>query len=99
MANPESLREVGVKGNGGKEPPVGESWGEGGEVPLIVEPVVGLLSVFGGRKALNTGGRAAKFEALSPNAAELRLANFARALGTAMPVKIPGFSEEKALKG
>ena len=99
MANPESLREVGVKGNGGKEEPVGESCGEGGEAVLIVELVMGLLSVFDGRKALNTGGRAAKFEALSPNAAELRLANFARALGTAQPVKMPGFSDEKALKG
>lgn len=97
MAKPESLRDVGVRGNGGKEPAVGDSCG--GEVPFVVELVGGLVSVFGGRKALKTGGRAAKFEMLSPNEAELRLANFARALGTALPVNTPGFSDMKALKG
>ena len=99
MAKPESLREVGDRGNGGKEPAVGDSCGEGGEVPFTVELVEGLVSGFGGRKALKTGGRAAKFEALSPKEVELRLANFARALGTALPVNTPGFSDMKALKG
>lgn len=99
MAKPESLREVGVRGNGGKEPAVGDSCGEGGEMPFIVELVEGLMSGLGGRKALKTGGRGAKFEALSPNEAELRLANFARALGTALPVNTPGFSAIKPLNG
>lgn len=96
IANPESLRDIGVIGSGGKEPDVGDSLGEGG---VVFELVDGLGSDFDGRKALNTGGRAAKFEALSPKEAELSPANLARALGTALPVNTPGFSDEKALKG
>lgn len=96
MPNPESLRDMGVTGNGGKDTEVGESLGEGG---AVVELVDGLVSVLDGRKALNTRGRAAKLEALSPKEAELRPANFAKALGMALPVKIPGFSDEKVLNG
>lgn len=97
MANPESLREVGVNDNGGNEPEVGDS--DGGELPFVVELVDGLGSVFDGRNALKTGCRVAKFEALSPKEAELRLANLARELGAAMPLNTPEFSDEKALNG
>lgn len=96
IANPESLRDIGVIGKGGKELEVGDSFGEGG---AVVELVDGLGSVFDGRKALNTGGLAAKFEALSPKEAELRPANFASALGIALPVNTPGFSDENVLIG
>lgn len=96
MANPESFRDIGVSGSAGNEPDVGESFGEGG---VVVELVDGLGSLLNGRKALNTGGLAAKFEALSPKEAELRFANLASALGTALPVNTPGFSDEKASNG
>ena len=96
IAKPESVREIGVNGRGGKEPEVGDSLGEGG---VVVELVDGLGSVLDGKKALKTGGRAAKFDALSPKEAELRPVNFARALGIALPVKTPGFSDEKELNG
>ena len=41
MAKPESVREVGVSGRGGKVVDVGESFGEGGVLPFAVELVDG----------------------------------------------------------
>ena len=40
-ANPESLRETGVVGNGGNVLDVGESLGDGGKLPFVVELVFG----------------------------------------------------------
>lgn len=40
-AKPESLREVGVDGREGNALEVGESFGEGGKLPFVVEPVFG----------------------------------------------------------
>lgn len=41
MAKPESVRDVGVSGRGGKVVDVGESFGEGGVLPFAVELVDG----------------------------------------------------------
>lgn len=102
IAYPESLREIGVSGNGGNEPEMGDSFGEGGELPLLVELVEGRSwdrSFLDCRNALNRGGFGAKFEALSPNDVELRLANFAREVEGAEPLKTEGFSDAKASNG
>lgn len=82
MAKPESLRDVGVSGNGGNEADVGESFGEGGVLPFAVELVDGrwpsVLSLFGGWKALNTRDFAGRLEALSPKDVESRPTYFAK---------------------
>lgn len=83
MAYPESFREMGVSGRGGNEVEMGETLGEGGELPLLVELVVGRsldlrYSAFDARNALNRGGFGAKSDALSPNEVELRLTNLAK---------------------
>ena len=96
-ANPESLREMGVMGSGGKFPDVGDR--EGGGLSLVVELVEGRCWSLAREKALKTSGRGAKFEPLSPNEVELRPANFAREVGCGFAVKIDGLSEEKVSKG
>ena len=98
IANPESLREMGVRGKGGKEPDIGDILGEGGELPLDVELVDG-RSGFDCKNALNNGGLGAKWDTLSPKEAEFRPANLARDVGGALTLKIEGFSEAKASNG
>ena len=82
MTKPESLREVGVSGRGGNIVDVGESFGEGGVLPFVVELVDGrwpsVLSIFGGWKALNMRDFAGRLELLSPNEVESRPTYFAR---------------------
>lgn len=104
MAYPESFREMGVSGSGGKEVEIGETLGEGGELPLLVELVAGRsldlrYSAFDARKALNKGGLDAKLDALSPNEVELRLTNLAKEVVWAAPSKTAGFSDAKASNG
>ncbi len=41
-AKPESFRETGVVGKEGKLLDVGEIFGEGGKLPFVVDPVLGL---------------------------------------------------------
>ena len=89
---PESLREVGVSGIGGKEPEVGEE--DVGEVPRVVEAVAG-RPVREVAKALKTGWRGAKVESWSPNEAEFKTAYLAKEVGGALLSKREGFSEEK----
>ena len=91
---PESLREAGVVGMGGKEPEVGED--EVGEVPRVVEEVAG-RPVREGAKALKTGWRGAKDDSLSPNEVEFKPAYFARDVEGALLSKREGFSDEKTL--
>ena len=92
MAKPESVREVGVSGRGGKEVDVGESLGEGGVLAFAVELVDGrwlsVLSAFGGWKALNTRDFASRLEPLSPKEVESRPTYLAKEHGCGMPVKI-----------
>lgn len=104
MAYPESFREMGVSGRGGKEVEMGETLGEGGELPLLVELVVGRsldrrYSAFDARNALNKGGFGAKLDALSPNEVELRLTNLAKEVVWGAPSKTAGFSDAKASNG
>lgn len=103
-AKPESFRETGVVGREGNALEVGESLGEGGKLPFVVEPVFGRSakrgwSLFAWRNALKIGGRGAKLELASPKDVEFKLTNLARELRGASSVKIEGFSEEKASKG
>ena len=90
---------MGVRGKGGKEPEIGESLGEGGELLFVVELVEGRSygrSFFGCKNALNSGGFGEKLDPLSPNEVELRLANFASDVVIGVPLKTVGFSEVKA---
>lgn len=103
-AKPESLRETGVVGKGGKDTEVGESPGDSAELPFAVELVGGRSldrweSILDWVKALKTGGRDAKFELLSPKEDEFKLVNLASEVGGALPVNIDGFSDEKASNG
>lgn len=69
---------------------MGDNFGEGGELPLLVELVEGRSwgrSFLDCRNALNRGGFGAKLDALSPKEVELRLANFARDVEGGKPVK------------
>ncbi len=106
MADPESFREIemGVSGRGGNEVEIGETRGDGGELPLLVELVAGRSldgrwSALAARKALKRGGWGATFDAYSPNEAELRLTNLANDVGWAAPSKTAGFSDANASNG
>jgi hypothetical protein len=101
-ANPESLREIGVVGIGGKLVETGdtEDWGL---VPALDLLVVGLsdllLSVGATAKALKIGGRATLGGSGSPNAVELWVTHFPRALAGALGVNSEAFSDENASYG
>lgn len=99
---PESLREIGVVGRGGKCPEEGES-DEGGLESLLVELVVGRSYCFwfslALEKALKISGCGANAELFSPNAAELRPAYLASDVDGVLLLNIDGFSDEKVSKG
>ena len=62
ISNPESFRDIldiGVNGKGGNDVDVGESLGEGGELPfvdLLVDGRSAIRWLLGAKNALNTGG-------------------------------------------
>ncbi len=98
------MREIAVIGNGGKEPDVGESLGDGGELPFAVELVDGRslsrwFSFFGGIKALNNGGLGGKDAPVSPKEVEFKLTYLAKEVVRGFPVKTEGFSDENASNG
>lgn len=102
MAYPESFLEMGVRGSGGKEPEMGDSLGDGGELRLVVELVEGrsqVRSFFACRKALNTGALGRVFDAFSPKEVEFRLAYWASPVVKAELLKVEAFSHEKASYG
>jgi hypothetical protein len=102
-ANPESFREGGVVGSGGKLPETGDI--EDGGLALFDLLVEGLglsirvWSFFDCRNALKTRGLFAVFVSGSPNVVEFSLTYFASELGGAFCVKIAAFSEENASYG
>jgi hypothetical protein len=95
-AKPESCRDSGVVGSGGKDTEVGER--DGGGLSFVVELVVGRWSL-NLEKALKTSGRGAKFEALSPKDVELRPANLARQVDDGVAENRDGDSEENVSNG
>ena len=91
-------------GKGGKELEVGDSLGEGGELPFAVELVDGRswnreFSFFGGRKALKIGGLGGNDAPVSPNEVEFKLTYLAKEVVRGFPVKTEGFSDEKVSNG
>ena len=105
-ASPESLRETGVGGKGGKLPDVGEEVrGDEGVLVFIVELVVGrsdplenATSCLAFKKTLNIGGGGVTAGSW-PNEVELRLTYFASWVECAFGVNTAWFSPKNESKG
>jgi len=100
-ANPESLRDTGVVGIGGKLIEIGDT-DEGG-LPLFDLPVGGRSGLVGSTlalaKALKRGVRTELEASPSPNVDEFCVTHLPRELCTVSGLKVGSFSAEKASYG
>jgi hypothetical protein len=100
-ANPESLRDTGVVGIGGKFIDTGDT--DDGGLPLLDFAVGGRSGLLGSplalAKALKRGVRTELVESVSPNVDEFCVTHFPSELFTALGLKSASFSTENASYG
>lgn len=105
--NPDSLRDIGVKGNGGKFPVMGEEFGESGLLFLESDAVRGGSPVplprdppLAWRKAFNIRGFGRPCAAAAaPKDVDVKLTSLAREVEDALDEKTAGLSDAKESNG